>query len=199
MPSTHFYWNLGAFTTSTVLNDTLSMPYAERYIPIDGISVPTGDLASLKYPWQSPPVPLNFTAPKQIYEGALYAQQCGAGCTGIDNAFILDRPVNSGPDSQDLTMLKWSSPSTGIQMSLVTNQQSLQIYSCVGQNGTIPIKSTQMGGATSVVEKYGCVVIEPQGWIAGINYPQWGQIDRQIFGPDSLPFVNWAEYTFDTV
>ncbi|GFZ51435.1 hypothetical protein JCM24511_09197 [Saitozyma sp. JCM 24511] len=199
MPSTHIYWNLGAFSTPTVLNDTLSMPYAERIIDIDSIEVPTGGLASVKYPSQSPSLPLNFTAPKQIWEGALSSQQCGYGCTGIDNAFILDRPVWSGPDSADLTMLQMSSPSTGIRMTMRTNGQSLQIYSCVGQNGTIPIKASQMGSGVQSVEKYGCLVIEPQQWIDGINHPEWGQLGRQIFSPATGPNDNWAEYTFDTV
>ena len=56
------------------------------------------------------------------------------------------------------------SPVTGIQMSLESNQQGLQIYSCNGQNGTIPLKSNQqhLSNGTAYVEKYGCIVIETQ-------------------------------------
>lgn len=33
----------------------------------------------------------------------------------------------------------------------------------------------------------------------GINHPEWAQLHRQVFGPETGPLVNWAEYTFDTV
>lgn len=99
MLANHIYWNLNAFAVSTILNDTMQLPYAARTIDTDSIQIPTGGLSSVKYPWQSPPVPLNFTGPKQVYEGSLYSQQCGTGCTGIDNAYIIDRPATESPDS----------------------------------------------------------------------------------------------------
>jgi len=162
MLANHIYWNLGAFEQPTILNDTLQMPYADRIISIDTLEVPTGGLQSVKYPFQSSPVPLNFTGPKLIGDGALHSQQCGIGCTGIDNAFILDRPYGSGPESMDSPQLIWSSIDTGITLTLRTNQQSLQLYSCNGQDGSIPIKADQ---GTGGVEKYGCLVIETQQWI----------------------------------
>ena len=195
MLSTHIYWNIGSFMSPTILNDTLWMPYAERIIPIDGISVPTGALESVRYPYTSPSVPLNFTAPKQIYEAALYSEACGTGCVGIDNAFIIDRPPYSGPEDTEAVQLAWSSPDTGITMKVRTNQQSFQIYSCVGQNGSIRSHASQ---GNPPIEKYGCLVIEPQQWITGIDYPEWGQINRQVFGPADGPSVNWAEYDFTT-
>lgn len=193
MLSTHIYWNLGAFQTSTILNNTLEMPYSARTIDGDGILVPTGGLSSVLYPWQDPPVPLNFTAEKTIGDGALNSQQCGTGCTGIDNAFILDRPPYASADDASFPVLKMSSPDTGITMTLKTNQQSLQIYSCNGQNGSIKAKASQ---GYAPIEQYGCLVVEPQQWIDGINHPEWGQTDRQIFGADSPPQVLWASYDF---
>jgi aldose 1-epimerase len=194
MPSTHIYWNLGAFTTPTVLNDTLHLPHANRIIGIDGIQIPTGELISVKSPAASV---LDFTSPKQVHLGALN-NNCGDGCIGLDNAFILDRPGIDQP-STDLPMLRWSSPDTGIRMSMRTNQGCTQVYSCVFQDGSIPTKSTQRSAGVVKVEKYGCLVIEPQEWIDGINHPEWGQLQRQMFGPETGPLVNWAEYTFDTV
>ncbi|GFZ47463.1 hypothetical protein JCM24511_05207 [Saitozyma sp. JCM 24511] len=196
MPTTHFYWNLGAFTSPTVLNDTLHLPYSDRIIGIDGIQIPTGEVISLK-PTSGAPHPLDFTSPKQVHLGAL-TNGCGDGCVGIDNAFILDRP---GVDQagKDLPMLRWSSPDTGIQMTMRTNQGCTQVYSCVFQDGSIPTKSTQRAAGQETIDKYGCLVIEPQEWIDGINHPEWAQLHRQVFGPETGPLVNWAEYTFDTV
>ena len=132
MLANHVYWNLGAFVDQralTVLDNTLYMPYADRWIETDGILVPTGGLGITNG------TALDFTQPdktigqdiKQTLNG------CGTGCVGYDNAFILDRPRYSQPDDPNLEVLRLWSPSTGIQMSLETNMQGLQIYSCNGQ------------------------------------------------------------------
>lgn len=163
MLANHIYWNLGAFTTKeslTIFDDTLQMPYADRYIEIDGIEVPTGAIGVTNGTF------LDFTYPK-TFGPAIKAtngtNNCGTGCVGIDNAFILDRPRYSQPDDPNLQVLTMSSPATGIKMSLETNQQGLQIYTCNGQNGTIPVKGDQQHlNTTTYVEQYGCVVIETQ-------------------------------------
>jgi len=107
----------------------------------------------------------DFTSPgKQIGQDIFTLENsCGTGCQGYDNAFILDRPRYSNPEDPDLEVLRMWSPSTGIQMSLSSNQQGLQIYTCDGENGTIPVKADQQHGSnTTYVEKFGCIVIETQ-------------------------------------
>lgn len=157
MLANHVYWNLDAFTSgssSSVLNDTLHMPYSKRSIVVDSLEIPTGALAATKG------TPLDFTSPKQIGKDTLQAKACGDGCVGYDNAFILDRPAGSAAEATDLTVLSLSSPHTGIKLDIQTNQQSLQIYSCVGQNGTIGVKESQehgQAGEKTYVNKYGCV------------------------------------------
>ena len=198
MLANHVYWNLGAFVNTaaqTVLNNKLHMPYSDRYIQIDGIEVPNGTIGMVEG------TALDFTTPTLIgknindtYNG------CGTGCTGYDNAFIIDRPSSSGPESTDLTLLSMSSPETGIKLDVRTNQHSLQLYSCNGENGTIPVKASQQHGSSTVtVPQYGCLVIETQQWIDGINYPQWGQDEFQIFSSVNEPAVNFATYDFSVV
>ena len=49
MLTTHPYFNLDAFAnaaTPTVLDHTLQMPYSSRYIEIDNIEVPTGQIGA---------------------------------------------------------------------------------------------------------------------------------------------------------
>ncbi|KAL8712663.1 MAG: hypothetical protein Q9220_003195 [cf. Caloplaca sp. 1 TL-2023] len=154
MLANHVYWNLGAYVDTagtTVLNDTLHMPYAARYVEIDNIEVPTGAIGTVAG------TSYDFTSPKQIgrdIESAVNG--CGYNCTGYDNAFILDRPRSTAPESADLSMLTMSSISTGIQMDIYTNQQSLQIYTCDNTNGTIPVKQSQQhADKTTYVEKFG--------------------------------------------
>lgn len=202
MLANHVYWNLDAFTNpsdSTILNNTLYMPYSDRYVEIDNIEVPNGTIGIVNNTF------LDFTSPKQIgrdIENAVNA--CGLGCTGYDNAFILDRPRYSAPEATDISVLTMSSNVTGIQLDIRTNQQSLQIYTCnnVALMANIPVKHSQQhstNGSTTTVPKYGCVVIETQQWIDGINNPQWGQDQYQIYTVDSEPAVVFAQYDFSII
>jgi hypothetical protein len=63
--------------------------------------------------------------------------------------------------------------------------------------GTLPIKSTQgLDGRPRVVEQYGCIVLEVQDWIDGINHPEWQREKKQIFGPGDGAYVLEATYEF---
>ncbi|KAG0652612.1 Galactose mutarotase [Hyphodiscus hymeniophilus] len=195
MLANHVYWNLGASVNTaaeSILNDTLYMPYAARYIEFDGDEVPTGTIGVTKGG------PLDFTTPTKIGTNINETVNgCGTGCTGYDNAFILDRPRYSGPEDPDLTVLTMSSPETGIKLDVKTNQQSLQIYTCDNLNGTIVAKAGQQhGNETTTYGQYGCIVIETQQWIDGINNPQWGQEQYQIYRVTEEPAVNLATYDF---
>lgn len=161
MLANHVYWNLGAYVDEAsvhVLDNTLYMPYADRWIETDGILIPTGQIGVTNG------TALDFTKPKKI--GADIHSTlglCGTGCTGYDNGFILDKPRYVSPEDPNIQVLTLSSPSTGIQLSLETNMQGTQIYSCNGQNGSIKVKKDQQHlNGTTYVEKWGCLVIEAQ-------------------------------------
>ena len=168
MLSAHNYWNLGAFVSpaaDTILNNTLYMPYAKRWIATDGILVPTGEIRVTRGS------PLDFwSAPegRQMGSGIESAEGfCGTGCRGFDNALILDRPNGGdvvGSSENGAEVLTMRAPTTGIEMKLWTNMGGLQIYSCDGLNGTIAVKGSQQHGnnGTTYVPKYGCVVLEAQ-------------------------------------
>ena len=176
MLANHIYWNLDAFSVDNTLNQTLHLPYGKRIVGTDNIQVPTGTLEAVAGG------PFDFTTPKQIGQDIMSAKECGFNCTGYDNAFIMDRPRYAGAESTDLTLLSLSSPATGIKMDIKTNQQNIQYYSCIGQNGTIPVKTSQQHGNSSrTVEKYGCTVFEPQQWIDGINHP--GELRCVLYRP----------------
>lgn len=65
-------------------------------------------------------------------------------------------------------------------------------------DGSIPLKTGQglEHNATRprVVEKYGCVGLEFEDWVDGINHPEWGRQPRQQFGPGDAPYVLQAAY-----
>ncbi|KAI1331601.1 galactose mutarotase-like protein [Xylariaceae sp. FL0255] len=203
MLANHIYWNLNAFKDQTILNDTtLYMPYAARYIEIDNIEVPTGGIATV-----ASKSALDFTKPKLVGKDlADTVNNCGFGCTGYDNAFILDRPFGTGESAANFPVLSTWSSTTGIRLDVGTNQRGLQIYTCNGQNGTIPVKPSQIArnknspnGGTKFVNQYDCMVIETQGWIDAVNYPQWGQTtDYWLYDTTTLPAVMYATYDFST-
>lgn len=151
----HPYWNLGAFVdqnSSTILETSLHLPLSERFIVVDGISVPTGEIGNVKG------TALDFTKPKKVGRDILNSTFCGTGCVGYDNAFIIDRPSYSAPESTEYVVLSMSSPSTGIQMDIRTNQQSIQIFSCIGLGiAAIPLKRSQQRGGIKTIPNYGCV------------------------------------------
>ena len=65
--------------------------------------------------------------------------------------------------------------------------------------GANELKKSQGGRASSgFVKSNGCVAVEPQDWIDGINHPEWGRTDKQIFGPDTKPYESWISYKFST-
>lgn len=203
MLSNHIYWNLNAFKEPTVLNDAwLQLPLSNRYIATDTIQIPNGTISTVQSSNHSA---MDFTSGKMIGQDIKYTTGlCGLGCIGYDNCFIIDRePLYSIPDSL-VPALRMNSSTTGISMEVVTNQPSLQFFTCLNMNGTIPVKASQVarnGNRSNVtfVEEYGCYAIEPEGWVDGINNPEWGQQSNLLYTPESRPFMNLATYTFGII
>jgi aldose 1-epimerase len=200
MLANHIYWNLNAFREPNVLNDTLHMPLAQRWVEGDGILIPNGTIG---WAAESNHGVMDFTAGKEIGHDYQYATGvCGTNCTGYDTCFINDRSPYYAPDAL-VPVLHLQSAATGISLDVATNQVALQIYTCNGQNGTIPIKNSQKqrnnaagAGGVDYVNKYGCIVIETEDWIDGINQPEWAH--PEIYGPRDPPTVNLATYQFGT-
>jgi aldose 1-epimerase len=201
MLANHIYWNLNAFRQPTVLKDSLQIPLAKRYVGTDGNLIPTGAILDVA---DSNHGVMDFTSGKEIGKDFEYAVGvCGTDCTGYDTCFINDRSQYYAADSI-MPVVRFQSPATGISLEVATNQRALQIYTCNGQDGTVPVKPSQVErnvaagkGGVKYVNQYGCLVIETEGWIDAINQPEWGQDSAQIFGPQSLPTVNLATYQFD--
>lgn len=205
MLANHLYWNLNAFKEETILEDTyLSMPLSQRFIGGDSLLIPTGEILDVSTAFEGA---LDFTEPKLVGQDINKTTGlCGDGCTGYDTCFILDRPAAYAAENSMVPSVRLASDTTGISLDVATNQAALQIYSCNGQNGTIPTKESQAkrnkeqdgSAGAGFVNKYGCLVIETEDWIDGINQPEWGRDQYQIFGADDGPAVNWATYQFGT-
>jgi len=199
----HAYWNLDGFANpedATALNHTLHLPYSGQRVSVDGILIPDGTiLPNTQYSvndfWSAPKkIGANLTAPE------LYGN-CGTNCIGYDTCYIVNRGQH-GPYDWHTTgpVASLSSAWSGIKLDIFTDQEAFQMYSCGGQDGTLPIKSTQgLQGRAAVVPQYGCIVMEVQDWIDAINHPEWQRETRQIFGPADPAFTLEADYVFSTI
>jgi len=197
------YWNLDGFqnpATSTIFNHTLSMPYSGMRVDVDGILIPTGAIIPNKRNdvndfWSKPKqIGANFTAPE-------LRGNCGTNCTGYDTCYIVNRDAIGPYDWRvEGPVAVLSSNFTGINVHVYSDQDAFQVYSCGGQNGSLPLKSTQgfFGNSSRprTVPQFGCVVMEVEDWIDGVNNPEWGRDKKQFFGPGDAPYVLNAVYDF---
>ncbi|KAL2133255.1 hypothetical protein VTI74DRAFT_2678 [Chaetomium olivicolor] len=199
MLTSHTYWNLDGFAnnqTNLVLNHTLHMPYSGQRVAVDNILIPTGEIASNA----QGSVNDFWSQPKQI--GASFSDpelngNCGFNCTGYDNCWLVSRPSPHDWRADGAYVASLSSAWSGIKLDIYSDQDAFQMYSCNFQNGSFPLKSTQ-GTAEfpRTVPKYGCVVMEVQDWIDGINHPQWGRLNKQVFAPGGDPYVLQVSHRF---
>jgi len=203
MLTSHTYWNLDGFgnpDTPTALNHTFHLPYSGQRVGVDNILIPDGTiLPNEKYSvndfWTGPKqIGANLTAPESL-------GNCGFNCSGYDTCYIVNRAQygpydwhNTGPVATLAS--EWS----GIKLDIYSDQDAFQMYSCPGQTGDQPLKSTQgVAGRPAFVQKYGCVVMEVQDWIDAINQPEWQRDVKQIFGPNSKTYTLEADYVFSTM
>lgn len=93
------------------------------------------------------------------------------------------------------------STKSGIKLSVTSDQPAIQAYTCDGissAKGNLPRKRAHGGDGTlnKFYDNHSCVVLEMEGYIDGINHPEWNQ--DQIYDP-SRPYVWESEYKFSTV
>ncbi|KAK2735481.1 aldose 1-epimerase [Colletotrichum kahawae] len=203
MLSSHTYWNLDGFAnneTSSALNHTLHMPYNGQRVAVDNILIPTGEILAN----EKGSVNDFWSAPKQI--GADLGKKelennCGFNCTGYDNCWIVNRnDLGSYNWRNEGYVARLQSAWSGIQLDVYTDQDAFQMYSCNQQDGSMALKKTQglfdNKDFPRIIPKYGCLVLEVQDWIDGINNPSWGRGKKQIFEPGGDPYVLQASYRF---
>ena len=116
-PTRHNYFNLHGHTGASTDSHLLTI-HADRFTPTDSGLIPTGELASVEG------TPLDFRSPTAI--GARIASDFEpmklAG--GYDHNWVLTRP-----DSGLTVAAELYEPSTGIVMTVTTDQPGLQFYS----------------------------------------------------------------------
>ncbi|KAI1659299.1 galactose mutarotase-like protein [Daldinia decipiens] len=204
MLSSHTYWNLDGFAnneTNTALNHTFYLPYSGQRVGVDDILIPTGDIIANKKgsvnDFWSAPKQLGTDLQKPEAEG-----NCGFNCTGYDTCWIINRSQEGPYDwrAEGSFVARLQSEWSGIQLDVYTDQEAFQMYSCNGQNSTMPLKTSQglfdNEDFPRTIPQYGCLVMEVEDWIDAINHPEWQRESKQIFGPGGDPYVLQASYVF---
>ncbi|GFP58301.1 2-(3-amino-3-carboxypropyl)histidine synthase subunit 1 [Trichoderma asperellum] len=192
MLSSHTYWNLDGFAnneTQTALNHTLHLPYGGQRVGVDGFLIPTGDIVANKKGTAND----FWSEPKQLGKGFQQSgikENCGNNCTGFDTCYLTNRGALGNFDWRtEGPVASLSSAWSGIHLDVYSDQDAFQVYSCNGQNGSMALKTTQglhnNKKFPRTIPQYGCLVMEVEDWIDGINNPEWGR--KQIFGPGDAP------------
>lgn len=202
MLSSHTYWNLDGFSnneTNTVFNHTFHLPFSGQRIAVDNILIPTGDIVTNT----KGSVNDFWSAPKQIghsFHDPEISGNCGFNCTGYDNCWLVNRPAPHDWRADGGYVASLASEWSGIRVDIYSDQDAFQMYSCNGQDGTFPLKTTQglkdNAAFPRTVPKYGCVVMEVEDWIDGINNPEWGRLGKQVIEPGGDPYVLQVSHRF---
>ncbi|KAM0302736.1 hypothetical protein ACHAPM_004739 [Fusarium culmorum] len=203
MLTSHTYWNLDGFSnneTNTVSNHSLHMPYGGQRMDVDNILIPTGDIIANKKGSVN-----DFWSKRKMIgdqeNNEDLKNNCGFNCTGYDTCFTVNRGQLGNYDWRtEGPVASLSSTWSGIQVDIYSDQDAFQFYSCTQQKGDFPLKRTQglkdNKDFPRTIPKYGCVVLEVQDYIDGINHPEWMRDQKQFFEPGGDPYVLQAKYTF---
>ncbi|KAK0702149.1 galactose mutarotase-like domain-containing protein [Lasiosphaeris hirsuta] len=191
----HTYFNLDAYknpSTALIWDHTLSMPYAKRYLAIDGNALPTGKVLAAAIGSVN-----DFSSQANFSLGhargsSQFKGNCGTNCEGYNGFWIFD------DHPRDIVLLTLASLWSGIKAELRTNQVGVVLYTCAWSDGSANLKRAQGMGSRKKVEKSSCIAIEAQDYVDGINHQEWDRMDAQITGPGET-YIWDSSWTFGTL
>ncbi len=126
----HAYFNLGGFDSGDITGHILTVD-ADYFTPIDGDSIPTGELRSVKG------TPFDFTSPKEIGKEIHADYEQLIKTKGYDHNFCLNKKTDNSPNIRVLE------PKSGRVMEVYTDLPGVQLYcgnfldGVEGKGGTI--------------------------------------------------------------
>lgn len=145
--SNHAYWNLGGHDSGSILEHTLQVNSGE-YTPVDDNLIPTGNRAPLTFS------PLDFRKKQKIGSRIKLVG-------GYDHNYILDEA------KKEDVAAELTAPSTGISMTVTTDQPGLQVYT---GNFINPSNAVWKGKGGVCYNKHQAICLEPQAWPDAVNH-----------------------------
>lgn len=167
----HTYWNLNG-CAANVTEHILELRGAGTTLAVDEHLIPTGAFAPVSsQPW------MDFTRPKAI--GRDIAEGTVTPTGGYDNAWIFDDWDEAAPPAVRAVAY---SPLSRIEMTVTTDQPSIQFYSGNFLDGTLAHKADQGPG---VYSRWDALALEAQRYPDTVHHAgdaRWPTVEVQAGG-----------------
>ena len=151
----HTYWNLAGHASGTIEDHVLRF-WAERYVPVDGELIPTGELAPVAG------TPFDFRAPRPIGAALRSVGAGGALPAGYDHDLVID-----GPPGTLRPVCRLVERASGRTLEVWSDQPGCQFYTGNFLDGTL----TGKDGA--VYRQYQGLCLETQKHPDSVHRPEW--------------------------
>lgn len=159
----HSYWNMSGHASGSIADQELAV-VADRYLPVDAGSIPTGVFAPVEA------TPFDFRPERRPWG------RCGAAiemlppnpaadaCRGVDHNYLVR---DWQPDGTLRTAATFRDPQSGRAVEVLSDQPGVQVYMGGFLDGTL----TGKGGATYV--RNGGLCLETQKYPDSVHHADW--------------------------
>ena len=159
----HSYWNLAGQASGTIRGQELAVA-ADRYMPVDAGSIPTGELRPVAgtpfdfRPERKPPATLAAAI------DALPLGSDGKRPGGVDHNFVVR---DWRPDGSLRSVATLRDPASGRVLEILSDQPGIQVYMGNYLDGTLT------GKAGAVYRSHAGICLETQTWPDAVHHPEW--------------------------
>lgn len=154
----HSYFNLNGDATQPITNNILYVN-AAGYTPVDSTYMTTGEIATVEG------TPFDFTTPKAVGQDIDADNEQIHNGNGYDHNWVLNTNGDITAAAVQLT-----SPTTGIALTVYTNEPGIQVYSGNFLDGT------QTGKKGIVYQQRTGICLETQHYPDSPNKPEWPSV-----------------------